>query len=94
MYQQTVQRTNSELIAYYNSVSLPISLAFEYSNPRIISNLIKLIELGRADSLKEAINYMIDDQQKAELIKLQKNAKFSADAAALFALTTFWNTPK
>lgn len=80
---------NSELEANYQTKNLPVKLAFEYSDPRIIDVLIDILKKGRADTIKEAINCMLDDQYKAEALRLQKEAKSSADATALLALGIF-----
>lgn len=50
----------------------------EYSNPNIIRNLYRLINSGRADTPKEAINVMIDDSHKTQM---QLNAQLSAQAS-------------
>lgn len=80
---------NSELEANYQTKNLPVKLAFEYSDPRIIDVLIDILKKGRADTIKDAINCMLDDQYKAEALRLQKEAKSSADATALLALGIF-----
>lgn len=71
-------------------------VSFEYSYPPTIEEVISLISSGRADSLKEAIQCMIDDEYKEKMLGLQaeaaKNAKEAANAASsarLFAGAAF-----
>ncbi len=82
--------------AYHNS---PVS--YEYSNPRVIAILKTYISSGRADNIKEAINCLIDDYHKQQMLSKQdeiaKNSKDTANAASfasLFVAGTFLKTRK
>lgn len=77
---------NAELEENYRTKNLPIKLAFEYSDPRIIDILIGILRQGRADNLKEAINCLLDDQYKSGVSKTNKAISNSAEAQALLAL--------
>lgn len=81
-----LSQISSELEEHYKSKSLPMKLAFEYSDPRVIDMLIDILKKGRADTLKEAINCMLDDQYKAETLKATKDNKSNANVQSLLAL--------
>ncbi len=91
---ETLDKINLELEKIYSESDLPIEISFEYVDPRVIKVLISLLEKGRADTLKEAINCMIDDQYKEESIKNQKELKKSADSQSLFTLGILINQIK
>lgn len=63
-------------------------IAFDYSEPAIIQKLILLLRNGRADSLKEAINVMLDDIHKQTLINQQAEIVRNSENAANSARTT------
>jgi rRNA maturation endonuclease Nob1 len=71
-------------------------VAFEYSNPRVVSEIRRLISAGRADTVKEAINCMIEDvhrekvlAQQQEIARQAKKAADAAGTASLFTAATF-----
>lgn len=84
--QKKYDELQSELIRIYESTQLPLPLAFEYSDPRIIGNLIDIVRVGRAESLKEAINCMLDDEHKLEMINAQKESANNLDTLSLLTL--------
>ncbi len=84
----------NELMKGFNSQELPISIAFEYSNPRILRQLLKYIETGRADTLKEAINCLISDNNQEALLNKKIEVKNNSDLAAIFAMAAYLNTRK
>jgi len=57
-------------------------LAIGNTSPSRIEEYINLIETGRADSIKEAINLQIDDEHKTKMLRLQQEAADNARAAA------------
>lgn len=89
-----------ELRTHYSAYdNFPVG--FEYSHPAVLLELIQLLSSGRADDIKEAINCMLDDRHKQEMLKVQKDiadstqkAADSASAAALFSAGTYLNTRK
>lgn len=91
---EMLNKINVELEKIYYESELPIKIAFEYVDPRVIKVLLSMLEKGRADTLKEAINCMIDDQYKEESIKNQKELKKSADSQSLFTLGILINQIK
>lgn len=50
----------------------------EYTNPKVITQLANIFRAGRADTIKEAINVLLDDAHKSN-VELQ--AQLSAQAA-------------
>lgn len=99
-FQQQVLQANTELKKYYDDSGIK-DLAFEYSNPYIIKKIKKKVTLGRAESMKEAINCLIDDEYKEKMlygqqtqINAAKDAASAAEFAALFSLGIYLNTKK
>lgn len=84
-----LEKLENELNEHYAKASNCI-IAFEYSEPEIIQRLIVLLSNGRADTLKEAINVMLDDIHKQSMLNKQaeiaKNSKDSANAATATGL--------
>lgn len=89
-----IDSVTNELIKHFNSQELPISIAFEYSNPRIMRQLLKYIETGRADTLKEAINCLISDNNQEALMNKKIEVRNNSDLAAIFAMAAYLNTRK
>ena len=92
-FKNTVQNTKNvlmnseaELHNFYNAYLNSI-IAFDYSEPAIIQRLITLLQNGRADTLKESINVMLDDIHKHNMLNQQteiaKNASNAATATGL-----------
>ncbi|MEA4970625.1 MAG: zinc ribbon domain-containing protein [Candidatus Pelethousia sp.] len=57
-------------------------ISFEYSMPPILNELRERVISGRADTIKEAIQCMLDDTHRAEMLELQKQTAQSAKKAA------------
>lgn len=80
-----LEKLENELKEHYARAPNCI-IAFEYSEPEIIRRLIVLLNNGRADTLKEAINVMLDDIHKQAMLNKQeeiaKSSKNAADAAS------------
>lgn len=69
----------------------------EYSNPEIIEVIMGILESGRADTIKEAINVLVNEVNQAEMrLYLQniesyaKSASDSAATGAVFAAASFF----
>lgn len=56
----------NELLQYYKEFGTSLT-ASSYTNPKILRYLKKLIELGRADNTKEAINLMHQESHNPEM---------------------------
>ncbi len=56
----------NELSQYYKAYG-DCSTASSYTNPKILKYLRKLVELGRADNIKEAINLMHQESHNSEM---------------------------
>lgn len=61
---------------YYQLEYCPIGI--EYSDPAILNQLMAIVKTGRADTIKEAINIMLDDAHKNQM----ENAAFLAAQSA------------
>lgn len=87
--QNALIKMENELKEYYDNARNCI-IAFDYSEPAIIQNLIGVLINGRADSLKEAINVMLDDIHKQSMLAKQaeiaKNSKDIAKASETTSL--------
>ena len=55
---------------------------------------MKYIETGRADTLKEAINCLISDNNQEALLNKKIEVKNNSDLAAIFAMAAYLNTRK
>jgi len=82
---------------YMNYGYCPV--AASYTNPQILTLIREPIDLGRADTIKEAINVMIQDSHNSEMeLQAQMAAQAAASAArsskatAFFTAGTFINT--
>lgn len=92
---KNIGQLENEIIAYYEAYeNCPI--AYEYSYPPALNSIISMISVGRADTVKEAINCMIEDEHNAEMLRLQqktaeeaKKAAKSASKASVISLTNF-----
>jgi hypothetical protein len=97
---QQLYNIEKDLLKHFDDFhNSPVS--FKYSNPKIIEVLKDIISSGRADTVKESINCMLDDLHKQNMLKkqddLSKNAKKAADsaeAAALFSAGLFFKNKK
>ena len=69
----------------------------EYANPEIMEVIMGILESGRADTIKEAINVLIAEVNQAEMQKYLQNiesyaksASNSASTGAVFAAASFF----
>lgn len=60
-------------------------LSFEHSIPYAIDSILAIVQKGRADTLKEALNTYEDDVRKSRMIDLQKATLNQATAARIAA---------
>jgi len=65
---------------YERFENCPIGIAF--SDPHIIMQLIHLIEIRRADSIKEAVNVYVEDVHRREVLSIQQQIAMNAERAA------------
>ena len=61
-----------ELYSYYNTFS-DCPIGFKFSNPRILESIMQIIKSGRADTIKESINIMINNKELAQIIDYLDN---------------------
>ena len=75
-----------ELVNNYNSFSGPFGfscpIGFEYSNPGVIQAIAGVLQSGRAYTIQEAINLLLDDAHKANMEAISMQTAMSARAAA------------
>lgn len=79
-----------ELMEYYNNYG-ECSVGAEYTNPVNLSIIKDTIQSGRADTIKEAINILIDDtyRNKMQQLATQTAANTAATARATKATAVF-----
>lgn len=89
-------RISGELMDYYNAYpNCPVGA--EYSNPEILESILGVLKSGRADTIKESINLLISDAERAEMQATMQaiesytaSASASASTAAFFAAANFF----
>ena len=89
-------RISGELMDYYNAYpNCPVGA--EYSNPDILETILGVLKSGRADTIKESINLLISDAERAEMQATMQaiesytaQASASASTAAFFAAANFF----
>ena len=80
-----------ELIDHYNGYgNCPVGIAYTF--PSSIERIYDMIQTGRADNIKEAINTITDDEHKEEMERLQRQTAAAAEAAAVNAGRAAVNT--
>ncbi|MBE7071231.1 MAG: hypothetical protein E7383_00540 [Ruminococcaceae bacterium] len=91
-------RISNELSEYYQNYGY-CPVAASYTNPKILSLILEPINLGRADTIKEAINVIIQDSHNSEMelqaqiaAQAAESAARSSKATAFFTAGTFINT--
>ena len=96
---RAVQRFNevgAELTAHYQHYGL-CSVGAEYTNPANLSVIYDTLQSGRADTIKEAINILVDDAYRsnmqhyaAQTARNTAAAARGASAATVFAAANFF----
>ena len=95
-FQQEYARLSEELYNHY--VSYPnCPVGPEYANPEILETILGVLQSGRADTIKEALNLLIDDAERSEMSEYlnmieQNTAAINAQTrvAAVFAAANFF----
>ena len=96
-YQDRYAILSDELYNYYMSYpSCPVGA--EYVNPEILEVIMGVLNSGRADTIKEAINVLIAEANQAEMNAYLQNiqtltaeANARAGTAAIFAAASFFS---
>lgn len=96
-YEDRYDKLAEELNTHYMNYGY-CAVAASYTNPKILTLIREPIYLGRADTIKEAINVMIQDSHNSEM-ELQASlaaqsaasAARGAKAAAFFSAASFIN---
>ena len=63
-------------------------VGMEYTNPRILKRILGMIQDGRADTPKEALNTLINDHHNAIMRMKAEQTAIAANAAARYARST------
>ena len=81
----------NELSDYYNAYpNCPVGA--EYANPDIIECILGAIKSGRADTVKESINLLISDAERAELnARMEAIETYAAQTSASAATAAFFS---
>ena len=95
-FQQEYARLSEELANHY--VAYPnCPVGPEYTNPEILEIILGVLQSGRADTIKEAINLLIDDAERSEMSEYldmieQNTAAINAQTrvATFFAAANFF----
>ncbi len=95
-FQNEYARLSQELYDHY--VSYPnCPVGPEYANPEILEIILGVLQSGRADTIKEAINLLINDAERSEMSEYldmieQNTAAINAQTrvAAVFAAANFF----
>lgn len=96
---------SEELYQYYCNYG-PCLVSASYSNPSNLAAIKQTIQSGRADTIADALNILLDDEHKAameayasktlssaqEAARAAGNAASSANAAAVFSAANFFYT--
>ena len=84
-YYDVANEFKNQYLAYQNC---PIGI--EYCTPEILSCLLEIILSGRADTIKEALNIVVDDSKyralSEKLSKIQRNTSTAATNAGMAAI--------
>ena len=87
----------TELREHYRNYGKMCIVGEEYTNPRILELIGNVLRQGRADTVKEAINILIEDahrslmELKADLqLQADRQAAAGASAAAVFSAARFF----
>lgn len=96
IYEDEYIRLSNILNEHYKAYPL-CPVGAEYANPEIMEVIMGILESGRADTIKEAINVLIAEVNQAEMQKYLQNieayaksASSSASTGAVFAAASFF----
>lgn len=79
--QDRIVELSTELMKHYNAYGY-CAVSSAYTNPKILSAIRDMVYSGRADTIKEAINVMIQDEHYSEM---ELQATLNAQSSALTA---------
>lgn len=82
------EELSAELMQYYQQYGY-CPVGAEYTNPAILQQLRDVIQSGYADTSKDAINYLIQQQHNATVEKNTAEASGAAKTAAVFSAANF-----
>ncbi|MBO4650340.1 MAG: zinc ribbon domain-containing protein [Clostridiales bacterium] len=89
---QRINEISIELNNHYQAFG-PCLVGYEFSNPKILYSIKSTIEAGRADTIKEAINCILEDHHRSYMevqmemtYRAAKQAELAADLTAIAVL--------
>lgn len=89
---QRINEISIELNNHYQAFG-PCLVGYEFSNPKILYSIKSTIEAGRADTVKEAINCILEDHHRSYMevtsamtYRAAKQAELAADLTAIAVL--------
>lgn len=80
-YNNRLIQLSKELMYHYNNYG-KCQLGADYTNPRIIEKLYDMVQSGRADTIKEAVNQLLSDMRMNEMAGYAQATAFYAQKAA------------
>ena len=93
---ERLENVENELTQHYQACA-NCQIGPEYTHPAVLERIHGLIQSGRADTIKEAINLMLSDLRMEEMAELQRvtaanaaSAARSAKAGAAFSAASFF----
>ena len=86
-YENEYIRLSQELNDHYNAYPM-CPIGAEYSNPEIIEVIMKIMNSGRADTVRDAINVMIAEINQAEMNAYLQNIEAYSRSTAASSKTT------
>lgn len=82
-YYERLNTVGNELDKYYRAYGKCI-VGYEFSNPKILRSIANMIRSGRADTVKEAINRLLEDNHRSYM---EVQAEITARAARIAAMS-------
>lgn len=96
-YQNRYKQLSEELDAHFKNYGY-CPVAESYTNPKILREIREPINIGRADTIKESMNLLVQDAHNAEMeshaaatANSARNAARGANVAAFFTAASFIN---
>ena len=90
-YQQMNFQLSQELYDYYSRYpNCPVGL--EYVNPDILQVIMSVLTSGRADTIKESLNLLLQEINQKEYAAYLQSLNAKTNAIACFAAASFFNS--
>lgn len=90
IYQNRLSDCDEQLKEIYNSYG-PCPIGYKYAIPSFVDQIEEMLLDGRADTVKESINYILGDEQNAKLLDYQDQiARSGKQTAIATSITAFF----